>query len=98
MLEEIAPGRYRVLSAGAVSNLAPDGKTGAIQMDDGSAEIFFHRTALVGLTIGQVVRGDRVLFTLEPSANQVGTRYATHVRRAEKLGPLLTRPPRRRAK
>jgi CspA family cold shock protein len=55
---------------------------GFISPDDGSTELFFHRSALVGVPYEHLRRGDRVVYSVEADPRRKGPR-AARVHRAQ---------------
>jgi CspA family cold shock protein len=53
---------------------------GFIRPDDGREDVFFHQSALVGVTLAQLQQGDRVTYTAENDPRGKGPR-AVEVRR-----------------
>lgn len=49
---------------------------GFIRPENGSEDIFFHRSSLVGVTFEQLRQGDRVTFTAENDPRGKGPRAA----------------------
>jgi CspA family cold shock protein len=47
---------------------------GFIQPEDGQSDVFFHRSALVGITLEQLRQGDRVTYTAERDPRGKGMR------------------------
>lgn len=69
------------MATGTVKTLSDRG-FGFITPDAGEGDLFFHQSALVGVTIEQLRRGDRLTYTTEPDTRGRGLR-AVDVRRVE---------------
>jgi CspA family cold shock protein len=69
------------MATGTVKTLSDRG-FGFITPDEGGGDLFFHQTALVGVTIEQLRQGDRLTYSPEPDPRGRGMR-AANVRRAE---------------
>lgn len=59
-----------------------DREFGFIQPDNAPRRVFFHASALVGVTFDELRRGDRVRFTLEPDLHNSRMR-AHNIHRVE---------------
>lgn len=69
------------MATGTIKTIADRG-FGFINPDEGNGDLFFHQSALVGMTIEQLRQGERVVFSVEPDARGRGMR-AVNVRRAD---------------
>ncbi len=65
------------MATGTITTITTRG-FGFIKPDDGSGDVFFHASALRGLTIEDAAVGDRVTYTLD--TEQSGRQRAVEVR------------------
>ena len=63
------------MANGTIKTLTDRG-FGFIRPEDGQADIFFHRSSLVGASMEQLRQGDRVSFTAENDPRGKGMRAA----------------------
>ncbi len=68
------------MDEGAIKSINERG-FGFIHPHNAGSDIFFHASALVGVTLDELRRGDRVTYTSDPDPRGKGPR-ATEVRRA----------------
>ena len=54
------------MSVGKIKSLVRDRGFGFIQMEDGSKDVFFHQTAVVGGDMDSLSEGQAVEFDVEP--------------------------------
>ena len=64
---------------GRIEKLFADKGYGFIRPDDGGENVFFHKSALVGMSIGALSNGDAVTFEQEPSRKKQGGFQAKNV-------------------
>ncbi len=71
------------MARGTIKSVQYDRAFGFITPDDGSADLFFHMTAVVGTTFAQLQRGQRVEYDLGTDPRNPERTRAVNVRPIE---------------